>query len=259
MSDRTEPDDSLGPPDDAIKPLLPPSFSDLLQDPLMPSFLPQASGGQWLHPIRDSDEAAAFTATAANLRNVLYSYSSVGRPVTLGTSWDDIFAKQYQLSRKRSETAQIILKRLAELKDASTIRHIVISAFAFYEPFKAGQEFLLLTLDPPGSSSGRLQARSTLTEFVLGRWDVQFDGNTNESAYFQIAIEGLLLCAVTYPTHWNIDKPGLALDVLRYVKQIYQGKSEKRSNQFRALVDSYANRSDLSQYQARRLHGILDE
>ena len=260
MSDRAEPGDKHHhldePADESRKPLVPDS-SYLVRDSVMSPFMPQASGEQWLDPIRNPEEAATFTATAANLRNVLNFFRgprlqpSIRRP---GSTLDDMFAKHHEILKEKSEKAQIVLKRLADLQDSSVIRHIVISAFAFYEPFRAGQELRSLLLEP----GGRPDPRDTITKILLPRWGVRFDGNTNEAAYFRIAVEGFLLCAVTYPTHGNIDKPGLAIDLLRYVKNIYQSGSRERLNQFRAIINSYANRPDLSQYQVGRVCRILD-
>ena len=214
------------------------------------------SGPAAPQPLSIPEEAAAFAAVTANLRYVIdfiAGPSPLFRAKGTGGTLDNIFAAGFEAMKKKSEAARIIFADLTKLQNIRVKCHIIIAVFLFYEPLQSRS---LRVLEPEGGDTRR-RARYEVTETLLGSWGVRFDGIAHESAFFRAGLVRLLLCAVTYPNFTNIDKPGLAIDLLKYFSNIYLRESEARLTAFREIVDSYAKQPHLSEYQANRLRRHL--
>jgi hypothetical protein len=222
----------------------------ILMDPAN-GLQPSNSGPTPTRTISSPDEAAAFTATAANLKEVIYSLEVPSIPKFI----EQRMADQYQETlQKRTRAAWEVLGKLSAIEDTDLRRHITISMFLLYEPFKNHLDSLLL--EPKGGDI-RKRVRSAVTKTLLRAWGVQFDNNLNESSYFDIGINGLLVAAVTYPKPSYFDRPGLSIDLLESLGAVYKRESPNRFAAFNNLINQWSSKPGLSEYQVRRLNSIL--
>jgi hypothetical protein len=233
--------------------------------------------------ISDAREAAAFAAVAGNLCAL-----SIGLMQPEGR-WHEFLTFSFDFlktvepknrlhNQKITKNSLAALGRFSRIDDPTAIRHLIIASFLLWQPKtenrqperevktdKGASGFDLIGLEisrmsiddlmdsgEPGFSSHDRAWRAIVKMFE-DNWSVQYYNNKNSDAYFMIGLEALLLCATTYSTVRDIDKPGLANQLLTYLLT----SGHHRKGTMRTVIGRFVAQPSLSNDQVKKLSNII--